>query len=125
MQHDVLTYKDYAEWASQSIDRISRDCEATAFHASGHGGQCVNTTDSAVRMVHVPSGIVVVSRESRSQYRNRQICLQKLRKEFQQRSRPPEKRVKTKVPARARQKRLRDKRFVARKKALRKPTMDD
>lgn len=125
MQHDVLTYKDYAEWASQSIDRISRDCEATAFHASGHGGQCVNTTDSAVRMVHVPSGIAVVSRESRSQYRNRQICLQKLRKEFQQRSRPPEKRVKTKVPARARQKRLRDKRFVARKKALRKPTMDD
>lgn len=125
MQHDVLTYKDYAGWASQSIERISRDCEATAFHASGHGGQCVNTTDSAVRMVHVPSGIVVVSRESRSQYRNRQICLQKLRKEFQQRSRPPEKRVKTKVPARARQKRLRDKRFVARKKALRKPTMDD
>lgn len=51
------------------------------FHkGSGNGGQKVNKTSSAVRLRHIPSQIVVICRDSRSQTRNRQIALSKLRK---------------------------------------------
>ncbi|MFR3451342.1 MAG: peptide chain release factor family protein [Collinsella sp.] len=48
----------------------------------------MNTTDSAVRMRHVPSGIVVTARESRSQFQNRASCLRKLKEELARRARP-------------------------------------
>ena len=66
MEKNGLTYRDYAAFARMGADQIARDCEVQAFHASGPGGQGVNTADSAVRMRHVPTGIVVVSREERS-----------------------------------------------------------
>jgi protein subunit release factor B len=60
-------------------DALFNECQFSAFRASGAGGQHVNTTDSAVRLVHFPTGLVVQSSESRSQHRNRDICLKKLR----------------------------------------------
>ena len=82
MDTETLTYSDYAAFARLSADELAGQCEVQVFHATGPGGQGVNTTDSAVRTTHVPTGIVVVSRESRSQYRNRQLCLQKIREEI-------------------------------------------
>jgi len=106
--------------------RAPNDIRIDVFHASGHGGQSVNTTDSAVRMKHIPSGIVVTARESRSQFQNRSSCLRKLRAELERRGRPPRRRVKTKVPQRSRQRRLNDKHFNAIKKAnRRKPGSDE
>lgn len=90
------------------------------FHASGPGGQGVNTSDSAVRMTHAPTGITVTSRESRSQFRNRQLCLQKLRAIFQRKATPPKVRHATKVPRRAREARLEQKHQTARKKVARR-----
>lgn len=115
-----LTHREYAELAQLSLDRLAEGCDVQVFHASGPGGQCVNTTDSAVRMVHRKTGVVVVSRESRSQWRNRQLCLQKLREEFARRSVPPKVRVATKVSRAQKARRLGDKRHRSELKQLRR-----
>ena len=99
MGHDEPTYRDYAVWARQSLEDIARDCHVQAFRASGPGGQCVNTTDSAVRMTHVPSGMTVTSHESRSQFRNRQLCLQKLRDRASKERRLAQKRRRSQTKA--------------------------
>lgn len=114
-----LTWREYAEFAKQSPERISRDCKVDVFRATGPGGQGVNTTDSAVRMRHVPTGTVVVSRESRSQLQNRATCLAKLHDIFARRAKPPRPRKKTKPTRGSKERRLKAKHVRSERKALR------
>lgn len=115
-----FSHHDYAVFARQTDAEIAGRCAVETFHASGPGGQGVNTADSAVRMRHLPTGIVVVSREERSQLLNRQTCVAKLRAEFAKRAQPPKKRRKTRVPHREKERRLKSKRSLGEKKALRR-----
>ncbi|MBM6675397.1 peptide chain release factor-like protein [Olsenella uli] len=115
-----LTYRDYAAFARMSAEEIARDCEVQTFHASGPGGQGVNTADSAVRMRHVPTGIVVVSREERSQLRNRERCVEKILEACRRRSRPPRPRKRTHVSAAQKRRRLEAKRARSKVKQLRR-----
>jgi protein subunit release factor B len=109
-----------------SDEDLLRQCAVDTFRASGPGGQHVNKTESAVRLTHLSSGVVVTSQQERSQHRNKALCLQKLRAKIAKLNYRPAKRVPTRVPRSVKNRTLEEKARRSRIKQLRsKPTPDE
>lgn len=110
----------------ESDEDLLGECEVDTFRASGPGGQHVNKTESAVRLTHRPTGVIVTCREDRSQHRNKQTCLRKLRERVERLNHRPAKRVPTRATAGAKKRTLESKARRARLKRSRsKPATDE
>jgi len=100
----------------EQLARLARDCEFEAYRSSGPGGQKKNKTESSVRVRHLPTGIVRIATEDRSQLRNRRRALERVWAELARRARKPKIRRATKPTRTAVERRLEAKRQAAARK---------
>lgn len=104
-----------------SLERevLEREVLVDVFRASGPGGQHVNRTESALRLTHPPSGVVVVAQDSPSQHRNREIAFERLIERLAKLNHVPKKRVPTRPTLASKKRRIEGKKREGQKKRTR------
>ena len=107
-------------------ESLEREVVVEVFRASGPGGQHVNKTESALRLTHPPSGVVVNAQDTPSQFRNRETAFRRLAERLERLNHIPRKRIKTRPTAASRERRLEmKKRQGAAKQTRRKVGRDE
>lgn len=107
------------------LDTIKREVSVTPFRRGGRGGQHRNKVESAVRIVHIPSGLSAVAAEHRVQGRNLALAYKRLQRKLILKNRTKRPRISTKPSGTANARRLEQKRLQARKKTLRRRILAD
>ena len=92
---------------------LETEVRIDTFRASGPGGQHVNKTNSAVRLTHEPSGVVVIAQDSSSQFRNKETAFERLIEKLIKKNHVPKSRVATKPSRAAKEKRIVEKKTRA------------
>jgi protein subunit release factor B len=101
------------------------ECDVETFCSTGPGGQNVNKRETAVRLRHLPTGLLVTCQEERTQYRNKKIALKNLRRKLEKRMQKRRFRVPTTAPREVKEKILENKKRQSRKKQDRRtPRID-
>jgi ribosome-associated protein len=107
-------------------EELLRECRVDVFRAGGPGGQHQNTTESGVRLTHLPTGVTAVARDHRSQHRNRRLALERLRVRIELLQEKPKPRIATRPSRASKNKGMKLKKQKSAKKRLRKrPRLDD
>ena len=109
----------------ESDEELLDQCRVDTFRSGGKGGQHQNVTDSGVRLTHIASGTVATSRSLRSQHGNKKAALRALRKKLVASQERPKRRIPTRVPRSAHERRLEAKRQRSARKSLRAKPLDE
>ena len=109
----------------KSDEALLEQCRVETFRAGGPGGQHQNKTETAVRIIHLATGISSVARDERSQLRNRHLAITRLREKLEAHNKTPETRRRTMIPKREKKRRLERKRQRSQTKKLRKKPDSD
>ena len=104
------------------IERLARQCRLEFYRASGPGGQRRNKAETAVRVIHLSTGVRAHASERRSQAQNRIEALRRLAARLESRSRRRKPRIPTRKPSAARERELESKKRLASKKRSRRET---
>ncbi len=104
---------------------LLRECRVSFYRASGPGGQHRNKTETAVRIVHLPTGVSAVAADARSQSQNREAAVERLHAKLLRLLRPRKPRRATRVPSSQREKRLHEKQLASERKRLRRTAAEE
>jgi ribosome-associated protein len=122
----IMTSQSNKILLPDSDEKLLALCEMQTYRSRGKGGQSVNTTDSAVRLIYRPYNIVVTCQTERSQYLNKMRCLKKLREKVARLNYRPLRRIPTHIPQSKKEKALDKKsRHGEKKKMRRKVDVED
>ena len=99
---------------------LQKNVEIDYYKSSGPGGQRKNKAETAVRLRHIPSGIMVVATDHRFQSKNKELAFQRLKERLEEENREDKPRITISLPLRAKKRKEEDKRMHSQKKSLRK-----